>query len=257
MRRRSNKYVGDTVLRQLGQADLMLLNKTDLAPDLAAVRSWLQEHGGRAPVFETIRCDVPLAILVGRNAGLPVRAPATRFEASDPAHDLVYRTWTLSRAAPIARATIERWAGRVGGRIFRAKGFVRLAEAPARRHLLQLVGRRWTLEDAGPWDDADRRSRIVCIGKAVCVAEAGLLKNIACRDQSFRTWRKNSQASPLNCRNCNCRIGLKLSDEVLILMPASSSGAWKSRMLVAWRKMFSRERSSPHCLSASTIVAAE
>ena len=29
-----NKYVGDTVLRQLGQADLMLLNKTDLAPDL-------------------------------------------------------------------------------------------------------------------------------------------------------------------------------------------------------------------------------
>ena len=161
-----NKYVGDTVLRQLGQADLMLLNKTDLAPDLAAVRSWLQEHGGRAPVFETIRCDVPLAILVGRNAGLPVRAPATRFEASDPAHDLVYRTWTLSRAAPIARATIERWASRVGGRIFRAKGFVRLAEAPARRHLLQLVGRRWTLEDAGPWDDADRLSRIVCIGPA-------------------------------------------------------------------------------------------
>ena len=105
-----NKYVGDTVLRQLGQADLMLLNKTDLAPDLAAVRSWLQEHGGRAPVFETIRCDVPLAILVGRNAGLPVRAPATRFEASDPAHDLVYRTWTLSRAAPIARAQLN--AGR-------------------------------------------------------------------------------------------------------------------------------------------------
>ena len=64
-----NKYVGDTVLRQLGQADLMLLNKTDLAPDLPAVRSWLQEHGGGAPVFETVRCDVPLAILVGRNAG--------------------------------------------------------------------------------------------------------------------------------------------------------------------------------------------
>jgi G3E family GTPase len=128
-------------------------------------------------VFETIRCDVPLAILVGRNAGAPVRAPATRFEASDPAHALGHRTWTLSRTAPIARAAIERWASRVGARIFRAKGFVRLAEAPARRHLIQLVGRRWTLEDVGPWDDADRRSRIVCIGPAGHDASAASRKN--------------------------------------------------------------------------------
>ena len=40
-----NKYVGDTVLRQLAQADLLLLNKIDLAPDLPAVRHWLSKRG--------------------------------------------------------------------------------------------------------------------------------------------------------------------------------------------------------------------
>ncbi len=161
-----NKYVGDTVLRQLAQADLILLNKTDLAPDMPAVRRWLGEHGAAAPVYETVRCDVPLSILVGRNAGAARRFPAPRFEASDPDHDLQHRTWTLSRTEPVARAAIERWADRTGGRIFRAKGFVRLAEAPFRRRLLQLVGRRWTLEDAGPWDEGEAGTRIVCIGPA-------------------------------------------------------------------------------------------
>ncbi len=160
-----NKYVGDTVLRQLAQADLLLLNKIDLAPDLPAVRHWLSEHGAAAPVCETVRCAVPLSILVGRGAGVAAtRPPAARFEARDPEHDLQHRTWTLVRSAPVARAAIERWARRIGGRIFRAKGFVHLAEAPSRRHLLQLVGRRWTLEEAGPWAEGEAATRIVCIG---------------------------------------------------------------------------------------------
>jgi len=160
-----DKYVGDTVLRQLAQADLLLLNKIDLASDLPAVRHWLSERGVAAPVCETVRCAVPLSILVGRRPGVSAaRPPASRFEASDPDHDLKHRAWTLVRSVPVPRAAVERWAGRVGGRIFRAKGFVRLAETPSRRHLLQLVGRRWTLEDAGSWDAGEAATRIVCIG---------------------------------------------------------------------------------------------
>ena len=56
-----NKYVGDTVLRQLAQADLILLNKIDVAPDLPGVRSWLASHNApEVPAFEAVRRDVPL-----------------------------------------------------------------------------------------------------------------------------------------------------------------------------------------------------
>jgi len=44
-----NKYVGDTVLRQFSQADLIVLNKTDLvsAGALSSLRAWLAELAGR------------------------------------------------------------------------------------------------------------------------------------------------------------------------------------------------------------------
>jgi G3E family GTPase len=169
----TNKYVGDTVLRQLGQADLILLNKIDLAPDLPEVRTWLAERAPAAPICETTRCDIPLSILVGRNLGASTRMTASRFAADDPEHELQYRTWTIVPNAPVARATLERWASLMEDRIFRAKGFVRLAEEPSNRYLFQQVGRRWTLEGAGPWQNGEAATRIVCIGPRVDLAAAG------------------------------------------------------------------------------------
>jgi G3E family GTPase len=167
-----NKYVGDTVLRQLGQADLILLNKIDLAPDLPEVRTWLVEQASAAPICETTRCDVPLSILVGRNLGASTRPTASRFEANDPEHDLQYRTWTIVPSAPVARATLERWASRMEGRIFRAKSFMRIAEEPSNRYLFQQVGRRWTLEEAGPWRNGEAARLIVCVGSRKDLAAA-------------------------------------------------------------------------------------
>jgi G3E family GTPase len=48
--------------------------------------------------------------------------------------------------------------------ILRAKGFVHLAEEPQRRHLLQLVGRRWKLSSGEPWGAVVPETRLVFIG---------------------------------------------------------------------------------------------
>lgn len=48
--------------------------------------------------------------------------------------------------------------------MLRAKGFVHLKEDPAHRYLLQLVGRRWTLDRDRPWRDEPPRTRLVAIG---------------------------------------------------------------------------------------------
>jgi G3E family GTPase len=60
--------------------------------------------------------------------------------------------------------------------VWRAKGIVRLAEAPGRRFVLQVVGRRWTLEPAEIDDHSlqANRSEIIVIGLAGQLDPAGL-----------------------------------------------------------------------------------
>lgn len=95
------------------------------------MRSWLADNAPEVPAFEAVRCDVPLSILLGRTTTDSARPPPSRSEASDPDHDLQHRTWTITRTEPISRVALERWATRSGSHIFRAKGFVQLADAPS------------------------------------------------------------------------------------------------------------------------------
>jgi G3E family GTPase len=182
-----NKYVGDTVLRQLAQADLLILNKTDLVPPetLAGLRAWLAERSPGTPVLETVRSEVPLEVLLGargdRGKG---RVPAPDRQGHDHAHadqDHVgaYRTWTLERDAPLTRAELEGLAAGLGRDIYRAKGFVYLAEDPDRRQVYQQVGARWSLEPGAAWGASPGRTRLVVIGGAGAAIPEALDRLIA------------------------------------------------------------------------------
>jgi G3E family GTPase len=156
----ANRYVGEVVLRQLGQADLLVVNKTDIvgADDLAAVHRFLDEAAPGVRRIEAVRSVVPPALLLGTSAG------AFRAVATGPGdHPTTYRTWTVRRDRPVRRAVFERWAMRLSRRTVRAKGFVWLAEAPAVRHLYQQVGRRWTLDAAGTWEEWPAGTAVVAI----------------------------------------------------------------------------------------------
>ena len=162
----ANKYAGDTVQRQLAQADLIIVNKTDLVSTeaLAKLRPWIAEHAPAAPIFETSYANVPLAVLLGN--AVQHSAPVDRSHEHHHAHDPAarYRTWTLERYEPVKRAAFDRLADRFAREIFRGKGFVYFADNPAHRHLYQQVGGRWTLEDLGPESATVRRTCIVFIG---------------------------------------------------------------------------------------------
>ena len=60
----ANKYVGDTVIRQLKGADLLVLNKVDLvtSEQLVSVRAWLADLVPAARIVETVNGQVPLSI---------------------------------------------------------------------------------------------------------------------------------------------------------------------------------------------------
>ena len=162
-----NKYVGETVIRQLQGADLIVLNKMDLvnAEEAADVRDWLHQIAPQAQCMETSYGQLPLAVLLGR-------LPATARPDTDPGaaaahegtHGTAYETWSFTSGEALPEIAVRALAQQLPDSILRAKGFVYLLDDPGQRYLLQRVGRRWTLEAAGPWGEPEPQTRLVFIG---------------------------------------------------------------------------------------------
>jgi G3E family GTPase len=164
----ANRYAGRSVLAQLRQADLIVLNKIDLASEqqLMKTRALISEHAPGAPVVETRFADLPAAVLFGarqaEEGGIDDATPAT---AED--HATAYRSDLREYAEPLGAAELKALAASLTEGTIRAKGHVWLADDPETRHLYQQVGRRWTLTAAGPWPTQNRATRIVSIRLSV------------------------------------------------------------------------------------------
>ena len=158
-----NRYTGHAVAAQLRQADLIMLNKTDLAgPErLAETRAVIRGAAPETPVIETAHARLPLAVLfdVSRETrgwqALQVEAQAT--------HATAYRSGLLAYDLPMTRGAFDSLTADLTARYVRAKGHVALAETTGVRNLYQQVGRRWSLTPAGPWGNVPPATRIVTI----------------------------------------------------------------------------------------------
>jgi len=170
-------------LDQIGVADLIILNKIDLvAPSVLEQikRDWIWEAAPDARIYETAYCRVPLELLLGVGSYAPEHLPAppareihvhTPDDHHQHSHDhsLVFQTWSWQTDAPLDLKRLQKTIEKLPSAIYRAKGFVFLADAPAERFLLQVVGKRATLEKSTPWDDTSPHSQIVMIGAEIQV----------------------------------------------------------------------------------------
>ena len=149
--RAADKRVGDTVLRQLQAADLIVQNKVDLADDIAVMRCWLSTHS-TAPVLEARHCEVPLDLLFGldRRGASGKATPANSF-----------RSWSYSWPEPVDRQALLEVLQ--DATVLRGKGIVRFRDSPDRRSVVHLVGKRVDITDSGPWSDTEE-SQLVLLG---------------------------------------------------------------------------------------------
>ena len=167
----ANKYVGETVIRQLKGADLLVLNKVDLVSpqELESVRGWLAELVPAARIVEAVNGRVPLPLLLGTLHGAaPADAEVGGQRDSAPhahgeEHEAMYRTWSFTAETPLVRSDLLSVLEALPEGLLRAKGFVHLADDPGRRYLLQLVGRRWRLIPGETWGAAAPQTRLVFI----------------------------------------------------------------------------------------------
>ncbi len=167
-------------LLQVGFADMVILNKVDLAgsEQVEKVIAWLDEHFGRLRIVETNYCEVPYEILLGVGRFDPAQAgsnchashdcvdPACRDDKHRHNHSKVFSTWSYETEQPLALETLRETMRKLPGTVYRAKGVIYNSDAPQRRAVLQVVGRRVDLSLQEEWGKRTPRTQIVAIGAA-------------------------------------------------------------------------------------------
>ena len=169
----------DLKLRQVGFSDMLVLNKVGLAgpEQVARVRAWLDDHFNRLRIVETNYCDVPYEILLGVGRFDPARRGMDALAVDNPStdeagcqhrhahdHSKVFSTWSYEADRPLALEALQETMRRLPGTIYRAKGLVYCTDAPQRRAVLQVVGRRVDISLQGEWGARTPRTQIVIIG---------------------------------------------------------------------------------------------
>jgi G3E family GTPase len=156
---------------QMACADMVILNKVDRVnrAQIAKIKDWLDSRFHRYRLVEDIQAAVPLPVLlsVGRfdPARLDTAEPlgegrcrtphchdehhprSSRSErdfgvASHPNHSIAFSTWSYETDRPLSLEALREAASRLPADIYRAKGVIYAADAPKRRAVLQVVGRR-------------------------------------------------------------------------------------------------------------------
>ena len=152
--RAGDRYIGSTVRRQLSEADLILLNKCDLAGDADAAEAWLGEAAPEARVVRTVQSDAPIDIVLGAWTGRAAQP------AGDGPFDHTHGYMTAALEPPegaepeaLARILADPTHG-----LLRAKGFMRRPDGGM--SAIQTVGNRWAVSDAPP----DVPAGLICIG---------------------------------------------------------------------------------------------
>ena len=143
--RAADRRVGDTVLRQIRAADLLVLNKLDLVENLVETRSWLAAQSS-APRLEARYADIPIDLLFG------LEHRGARGGGADDA----FRSWSYEWPQPIERAVLMTMLQEAKD-VLRAKGIVRFADKPDRRSIVHMVGRRIDVSEDGLWRDGASR----------------------------------------------------------------------------------------------------
>ena len=167
-------------LRQISFSDMLVLNKIDLADhkQVSKVRAWLDDNFNRLRIIETSHCDVPLEILlsVGRfdlaQTSLSTTALNHAFCAdADCQHDhqnddhaKSFGTWCFETDQPMSFGALRTLARKLPGNIYRCKGIIYASDAPKRRAVLQVVGRRVDITVQAEWGQSTPRTHIVAIG---------------------------------------------------------------------------------------------
>ncbi len=144
---------------QVMAADLVLINKIDLVSPLrrAQVEASVLKIAPEARTWACTQAEVPQDILLGLHQQHGEPGPLAPFA------DQLLETRVLTQANPIEGHALVGNLATLPKAVYRLKGFVRLAERPQERVLVQVVAGRVHVQTQGQWSD-DTSGALVAIG---------------------------------------------------------------------------------------------
>ncbi|KAB8145631.1 GTP-binding protein [Chloroflexia bacterium SDU3-3] len=183
-----------TVIDQVSAADIVVLNKMDLVGEdrRGFLYTWVRQIVPRARILESTFGRVPLEFVMGagkHRIALDAMAIDGHNHEHDHDHAQQFGTWSYTSETPLVLARLREVLGALPVSIYRGKGLVALADAPERRVIFHLVGRRVSLVVGEPWGAEPPRTQLVLIGTPDGVDAATL-------ERSFAACHEGAPASP-------------------------------------------------------------
>jgi len=173
-----NSSIRKTIESQLSAANLILLNKTDIAKDgqLEAAKKWLTQRKLPGRVVETSHSSVPLSLVLG----LPDVSQMPEFlEHGDHANS--FESFAFTSEALINEKQLCEFVETFPLGVLRAKGIIRLGSVPDRQAVLQVTGNKWSLQKGRQLSES-RTSEMIVIGLSGVIDGDALRKCFeACR----------------------------------------------------------------------------
>ena len=148
-----DEYLGDTILRQLSDADVIVLTKTDLmnSSDQETLSAWIADQNPTAQLVPASFGKVPNVVVLGIRTDRDISDPARH---ADLDYDsIVLDTGTVTDADELAKRLCAKEMG-----IIRAKGYVQKLDGQTK--LIQIVGAKIDIS----LNAAQTDPKLVCIG---------------------------------------------------------------------------------------------
>lgn len=167
---------------QIGAADIVLVNKIDLVDDTQreSIKTWVRSIIPNVRILETTYGRVPLEMILGVGRFSPERLLNRTSQDihvheeggvldhhHDHTHDhsMVFSTWSWVSEKPLSLKEVQRAVDKLPSSIYRAKGKLFVEDEPAHQAVLQVVGKRASIEWGEAWGDLTPKSQIVVIGE--------------------------------------------------------------------------------------------
>ncbi len=152
--------------RQIEAADIVILNKTDLASPEAveSAREDIRKLNPKARITTAVRGRVDADALLGFG-GSAAEVPALHGHGHDHAHEQPFESHLFEAERPLTMEALRAMLKALPRTVWRVKGFVHLAERPENRLILQATPRQAEMQIDEPWGEQAPATRIVLIGE--------------------------------------------------------------------------------------------
>ena len=152
--RSTDRYISNTVQKQLQTAELLIVNKTDLVSreKLAELEAWLEDVSPTAVRLNTIGGVVPVQIIFGEQIkgnefSDKSDGETNRTEDSNYSHhNHQFKSLALNSSKKLNRNTFEIWCDALPPSVIRGKGILYFGDEPGNSWVWQKVGEKSSIK---------------------------------------------------------------------------------------------------------------